>query len=90
MKSQQVNNFRYLQRHQSLSIAFPATGFPEPGKTTVYRDTATIDLDSVPLDGGVLFKTLYLSIDPFLRGRMRSPEVKSYAVGHAPGDSIQK
>lgn len=53
-----------------------------PGKTTVYDESQTIDLDSVPLNGGVLVKTLVLSIDPYLRGRMRSPEKKSYNVCH--------
>ncbi|KIY43538.1 hypothetical protein FISHEDRAFT_52927 [Fistulina hepatica ATCC 64428] len=42
-------------------------GYPVPGETTVYDDSQTINLDTVPLKGGVLFKTLLLSIDPFLR-----------------------
>ncbi len=54
-------------------------GFPEPGKTTVYDTTQTIDLENVPLEGGFLVKTLEISIDPYLRGRMRAPEVKSYS-----------
>ncbi|KAJ7152351.1 hypothetical protein C8R46DRAFT_1179224 [Mycena filopes] len=53
--------------------------FPIPGETTVYDTTPTIDIETVPLNGGFLVKTLVLSIDPFLRGRMRSPEKKSYA-----------
>ena len=56
------------------------TGYPEPGKTTVYDTTETIDLQSVVLNGGILIKTLELSIDPYMRGRMRSPEKKSYSV----------
>lgn len=55
-------------------------GFPEPGKTTVYDDSETIDLDKVELNGGFLVKTLELSADPYMRGRMRSPEVKSYSA----------
>ncbi|KAF8626008.1 hypothetical protein AX17_006731 [Amanita inopinata Kibby_2008] len=55
------------------------TGFPEPGKTIVYDATPTIDLESVPLDGGFVIKTLVLSIDPYLRGRLRAPDVKSYS-----------
>ena len=44
-----------------------------PGKTTVYDDSQTIDLDTVPLNGGFLVKTLVLSIDPGpVIGRMRS------------------
>ena len=39
-----------------------------------------IDLETVVLDGGVLIKTLELSIDPYMRIRMRAPEIKSYSV----------
>ncbi len=35
-----------------------------PGKTTVYDESQTIDLDTVPLDGGFLLKVLVLSVDP--------------------------
>ncbi|KIY51560.1 alcohol dehydrogenase [Fistulina hepatica ATCC 64428] len=45
-------------------------GYPVPGETTVYDESQTIDLNTVPLNGGVLFKTLLLSIDPFLRRLM--------------------
>jgi NADPH-dependent curcumin reductase CurA len=55
-------------------------GFPEPNKHTVTDTSETIDLDNVPLDGGFLVKTLVLSIDPYLRGKMRAPEIKSYSV----------
>lgn len=56
------------------------TGYPEVGKTTVYDDSQKIDLDNAPLKGGILLKTLILSIDPYMRGRMRPEEVESYAV----------
>ena len=55
-------------------------GYPIPGQTTVYDDSETIDLDNVPLNGGVLVKTLALSIDPYLRGKMRDPNIPSYSV----------
>ena len=42
-------------------------------------DADTIDLENVPLNGGVLVKTLYLSVDPYLRGRMRDPKIPSYS-----------
>ncbi|KAF9528931.1 alcohol dehydrogenase [Crepidotus variabilis] len=45
-------------------------GFPEPGKTLIYDKSSNIDLDNTPLDGGVLVKTLELSIDPYLRHLM--------------------
>jgi NADPH-dependent curcumin reductase CurA len=56
------------------------SGYPEPGKTTVYDTTEMIDLQTVALNGGILIKTLELSIDPYMRGRMRAPEAKSYTV----------
>ncbi|KAJ7731628.1 hypothetical protein B0H16DRAFT_1427404 [Mycena metata] len=45
-------------------------GFPVPGETTVYDTTQTIDLDTVPLNGGFLIKTLVLSVDPYFRVAM--------------------
>ncbi|KAF8157830.1 hypothetical protein B0H34DRAFT_706300 [Crassisporium funariophilum] len=53
-------------------------GFPVPGETTVYDTSEKIDVDNVPLNGGFLFKLLDLSIDPYMRGRMRDPSKKSY------------
>ena len=64
--------------------SIPAPGsYPVPGKTVVYDDSQTIDLENVSLKGGFLVKTLTLSIDPYLRGRMREPHIKSYAVSIA-------
>jgi hypothetical protein len=57
------------------------SGYPEPGKTTLYDTTETIDLQTVALNGGFLIKTLELSIDPYFRGRMREATVNlSYSV----------
>ena len=41
-----------------------------PGETVKYVEEK-IDLDSVPLNGGILLKTLALSSDPYMRYRMR-------------------
>ena len=51
----------------------------------MYDDSETIDLETVPLDGGFLVKVLEISIDPYMRGRMRSPEKKSYSPPYALG-----
>jgi len=56
------------------------SGYPEPGKTVVYDATQTIDPDTVTLNGGFLMKSLVLSIDPWMRGRMRDPSIKSYSL----------
>ncbi|KAJ6514161.1 alcohol dehydrogenase [Mycena vulgaris] len=62
--------------------------FPVPGETTVYDTAQTIDIESHPLNGGFLVKTLVLSIDPYLRGRMTSPEKKSYMPAFTLGEPI--
>jgi NADPH-dependent curcumin reductase CurA len=55
------------------------TDYPEPGKTTVTDTSETIDLDA-PLNGGFLLKTLVLSIDPYLRTRMRVKDDKPFTA----------
>ncbi|CAE6411095.1 unnamed protein product [Rhizoctonia solani] len=62
--------------------------FPVPGETTVYDTSETIDLDNVALNGGILAKTLYLSIDPYFRGRMRDEGKKSYSNAFPLGKPI--
>lgn len=53
--------------------------YPIPGKDIIYDESETIDLEHVPLDGGFLIKTLALSLDPYMRGRMR--KVADVGVG---------
>uniref|UniRef100_UPI0031B8B3CB Ene-reductase 1 n=1 Tax=Cyclocybe aegerita TaxID=1973307 RepID=UPI0031B8B3CB len=65
------------------------TGFPVPGETTIYDTTETIDLDTAPLDGGFLLKTLELSVDPYMRGGMRAPEKKSYSAPFTLGQPLR-
>ena len=61
-------------------VFFCLLGFPIPGQTTVYDESQTIDLETVPLNGGFLVKTLVLSIDPYMRSKMRDPSIQSYTV----------
>jgi NADPH-dependent curcumin reductase CurA len=65
------------------------TDYPIPGRTVVYDASQTIDLENVPLRGGILLKTLVLSIDPYLRGRMRDPSIKSYRPAFQLGQPLQ-
>ncbi|KAJ6538381.1 hypothetical protein DFH09DRAFT_1323902 [Mycena vulgaris] len=62
--------------------------FPVPGQTTVYDATQKIDLENVPLHGGVLIKTLVLSIDPFMRNMMHAAGKKSYFPPFTLGEPI--
>lgn len=43
----------------------------------MYDDSATIDLDNVPLHGRLLIKSVALSIDPYMRLLLVGPEVKT-------------
>lgn len=45
-----------------------------------------IDLDNVPLNDGVLLKTLYVSSDPYIRYRMRDPDVSMFCPPIQLGD----
>ncbi|KAF8321734.1 alcohol dehydrogenase [Clavulina sp. PMI_390] len=69
---------------------------PVPGEHLIYEaDAETIDLENAPLNGGILAKLLYLSVDPYMRGRMRDPSIPSYSapfdVGSVPfGGSVSK
>ena len=45
-----------------------------------------IDLDNVPLNGGVLLKSLYLSSDPYVRYRMRDPKIAQFCPPIMLGD----
>ncbi|KAH9918933.1 NAD(P)-binding protein [Epithele typhae] len=57
---------------------WPGKGFPVPGKTMVWAES-TIDLDTVPLNGGYLVKALVVSIDPYLRRRM-NPGIADFVI----------
>lgn len=56
------------------------SGAPVPGKDLVHDTSETIDLDNVPLKGGILAKALALSIDPYVRSRLREEHTKGYVV----------
>ncbi|GJE93492.1 NADP-dependent oxidoreductase [Phanerochaete sordida] len=49
----------------------------DPSVHTHYVEDS-IDLDNVPLNGGVLLKTMYLSSDPYMRYRMRDPSQPAF------------
>ncbi|KAF5348451.1 hypothetical protein D9756_009557 [Leucocoprinus leucothites] len=71
-----VRNARVLFKDHPQDI-----GYPEPGQTTVYDDTQTIDPDNVQLHGGFLIKTLVLSIEPYVLSRMRPSFPLPYTIG---------
>lgn len=64
------------------------TGYPEPGKTTALDSSETIDLEDGPLNGGFLIKILLVSIDPYMRAKMRDVSVQSYSPAYILGEPI--
>lgn len=67
-----------------IYVAHPQKGI-DPAVHTRYVE-GEIDLDNVPLNGGVLLKTLCLSSDPYIRYRMREPHLPAFAPAIHLGD----
>lgn len=63
-----------------MTINLDALGYPDAEKTFKVDDSQKFDVDTFELNGGVAVKVLVLSIDPYLRGRMREPDTGSYSV----------
>lgn len=63
-------------------------GMPDADKTfKVVRET--IDLEKVNLkDDELLVRTLYASVDPYMRFRMRDPSIKSYFAAVVPNQPM--
>ena len=54
------------------------TTFPEIGEHMIV-EKSEIDINEEIPQGAILTKTLVLSVDPYMRGRMRDASVKSYS-----------
>lgn len=63
------------------------TGLPVPGEDLAV-ETREFDIDQAPPAGGITTKNIYASFDPYQRGRMRSPEKKSYSPPFELGKPI--
>ncbi|KAK5652034.1 hypothetical protein OQA88_10937 [Cercophora sp. LCS_1] len=63
------------------------SGLPKPGQDLVIEDRG-FDANAAPPAGGVTLEILYVSFDPYQRGRMRSAEVKSYSPAFELGGPI--
>ncbi|KAK9496089.1 hypothetical protein V1508DRAFT_429492 [Lipomyces doorenjongii] len=69
-------------------------------KTVVYKkvpvglpteenlEIVTSKVSSSAPDGGLLIQVLYVSLDPFLRGRMRDPSIRSYRPAYSTGEIL--
>ena len=63
------------------------SGWPVEGKDLVIEDRP-FDLETEPPQDGIITQNFYISFDPYQRGRMRGPEVKSYAPAFELGKAI--
>ncbi|KAG1735111.1 uncharacterized protein EDB91DRAFT_569220 [Suillus paluster] len=63
-------------------------GLPNPKTALIVDDTQSIDLDNVPLQGGILVKALAFSLDPYMRNRMRPVEIQGDIDAFALGETI--
>ncbi|KAI2469979.1 NAD(P)-binding protein [Annulohypoxylon bovei var. microspora] len=63
------------------------TGLPVPGEHLVIEQRP-IDLDAVPI-GGIVVEVLSVSLDPYLRGRMRDASIPSYKPAFPLGEPVQ-
>jgi NADPH-dependent curcumin reductase CurA len=62
-------------------------GWPKPG-VDLAVEARDIDLDQQLPEGALLVKNFYASFDPYQRGRMRAPDVKSYSPPFELGKPI--
>ena len=67
-------------RNAAVIFSEVPTNRLEPDKHIKYITDRTINIDTVNTEGGIVTKNLVVSIDPYMRGRMRAPEQKSYSA----------
>jgi NADPH-dependent curcumin reductase CurA len=68
-----------MVQNKSLIYSAVPTGVPVPGKDLTTTTTAEFDVNQPAPAGGLIVKNLYASFDPYMRGRMRDPSIKSYS-----------
>jgi NADPH-dependent curcumin reductase CurA len=62
-------------------------GWPKEDEDLVI-EAREFDLNAPPPKGGLTLKNYYVSFDPFQRGRMRDPSIKSYSPPYQLGKPI--
>lgn len=67
-----------MVQNKGLYYTAHPTGKPVIGEHLKVQ-SSDFDTDQSPPSGGITVKTHYISFDPYQRGRMRAPEIKSYS-----------
>ena len=75
-------------KNKSLIFKKVPTAIPKAGEHLVVEDRP-IDLDASPPQNGLLVQNLYLSFDPYQRGRMREEHIESYAPAYPINQPIR-
>jgi NADPH-dependent curcumin reductase CurA len=77
-----------MVQNKGLIFKQVPVGWPKDGQDLVVEDRP-FDLENTsPPSGGILVKVHYISFDPYQRGRMRDPSIKSYSAPFTLGKPI--
>jgi NADPH-dependent curcumin reductase CurA len=74
---------------KNLALIFlkPPTRLPVVGEHINVQDNGPFDLDQT-VENGLVLETLYASLDPYLRGTLRDPSIKSYSASLPYGSPV--
>lgn len=80
--------------NRALIFVSEPTGWPVEGENLKVSSLPDFSLSTEPpppassSDGGITTRNHYFSYDPYQRGRLRSPDIKSYAQPYSIGEPI--
>ncbi|RKP11414.1 alcohol dehydrogenase, partial [Piptocephalis cylindrospora] len=64
-------------------------GAPKADETfAIQKETLDLDAVEIPAENGVLLRTLYITIDPYMRNRMQDPKIPSYISAFESGSPM--
>lgn len=76
-----------MVQNKGLIFKSVPSGWPKPGENLAI-EARDFDLEAAPPKDGITTKNYHISFDPYQRGRMRAPEIKSYAPPFELGKPI--
>ncbi|KAK9465067.1 hypothetical protein V1512DRAFT_272437 [Lipomyces arxii] len=71
---------------ESKAVIFKAIPTGQPTTETIVVEKTAVEF-AAP-EGGLLVQVLYVSLDPYLRGKMRDPSIKSYTPAYNIGETL--
>jgi NADPH-dependent curcumin reductase CurA len=82
-----ITQYFIMVQNKGLVFKQVPEGWPKPGQDLVI-ESRDFDLEQNPPEGGVTVKNYYASFDPYMRGKMRPANVKSYSEPFQLGQPI--